>query len=116
MPNRVHFHVFFKIENEKKQSYILHTDEKYKYSFGKEFYTRTLNRVKPILNDIKQNHPSTPMNKKLKSIIRKKCENLKCQFIEVAPCDAFDEDQSEGGPAPMGGRRRKNKTRKKKRT
>ena len=43
-------------------------------------------------------------------------ENLKCQFIEVAPCDAFDEDPSEGGPAPMGGRRRKNKTRKKKRT
>jgi heat shock protein 5 len=33
-----------------------------------------------VLNDIKQNHPSTPMNKKLKSIIRKKCENLKCQL------------------------------------
>ena len=33
-----------------------------------------------VLNDIKQSHPSTPMNKKLKSIIRKKCENLKCQL------------------------------------
>ena len=43
-------------------------------------------------------------------------ENLKCQFIEVAPCDAFDEDPSEGGPAREGGKRRKNKTRKKKRT
>jgi hypothetical protein len=57
-------------------------------------------------------------------------ENLKCQFIEVAPCDAFDQDPSaarldpqvipdpsEGGPAtPKGGKRRKNKTRKKRRT
>ena len=71
-------------------------------------------------------------------------ENLKCQFTEVARCDEFDEDphlskggpapstqseghlskggpapstQSEGGPATSkGGKRRKNKTRKKKRT
>ena len=54
--------------------------------------------------------------------------DLECQFIEVARCDEFDEDPSagrpdpqvipdpsEGGPAPKGGKRRKNKTRKKKR-
>lgn len=41
-------------------------------------------------------------------------ENLKCEFIDVAPCDVFEKPiASEGGPTREGGRRRKNKTRKK---
>lgn len=44
-----------------------------------------------VLNDIKQNYPSTQINKKLKANIRKKCEDLKCQLSLEKKAEIYDE-------------------------
>jgi molecular chaperone DnaK (HSP70) len=44
-----------------------------------------------VLNDIKQNYPSTQINKKLKAHVRKKCEELKCQLSLEKRGEIYDE-------------------------